>query len=163
MSSSTLQHPEAGKPAAPELAHPPCTLGSGQASVGYSVVKATALHMTMRHRSFKGSAPGWVSKRLGMDFCKTWHYPSFLQKPELYHLQIGTCHLSSWGSNYEPLQLTSNTPWKEFRVETRNEALCALRGRRGRGLAEQVFRYLDIFRKRFYEPNSCVSSYLEKQ
>ena len=28
-------------------------------------------------------------------------------------------------------------------------------------LAKQVFRYLDIFR-RFYESNSCISSYLEK-
>ena len=29
-------------------------------------------------------------------------------------------------------------------------------------LAEQVFRELDIFWSRFYEPNSCISSYLGK-
>lgn len=50
-----------------------------------------------------------------------------------------------------------NTPSK-FRVETRNEAPYALGGRKQ--LAEQVFRHLDIFRKRFYEPNPCIS-YLE--
>ena len=26
-----------------------------------------------------------------------------------------------------------------------------------------VFTYLDIFRNKFYDPNSCISSYLEKQ
>ena len=47
-------------------------------------------------------------------------------------LQTGTCHLPLQGLNYEPLQLpTFNTPWKEFRVEIRNEALWAL-GKRGR-------------------------------
>lgn len=159
---STLWHPEAGKPTAPKSAHPPSTLHSGQVSAGFTVVKATALHVTMRPRSFNGSAPGWVSQRLGKDFCKTGHDPSSLQKdgfPELCHLQIGTCHLPSRGSNCEPLQLTINTPSK-FRV-TRNEAPYALGGRKQ--LAEQVFRHLDIFRKRFYEPNSYVSSYLEKQ
>ena len=53
--------------------------------------------------------------------------------------------------------LTSNNPLKELRVESRNEALCAL----GK-LAGQVFRESDILRSRFYEPNSCISSYLEK-
>ena len=43
------------------------------------------------------------------------------------HLQIGTCHLPLQGLNYEPLQLlTFNTLQKEFRVEIRNEAFCAL-------------------------------------
>ena len=55
------------------------------------------------------------------------------------------------------LIMTLNTPWKELRVETRSEALCAL----GK-LAEQVFRELDIFRRRIYEPNSYISLYLEK-
>ena len=37
-------------------------------------------------------------------------------------LQTGTCHLPLQGLNYEPLQLpTFNTPWKEFRVEIRND------------------------------------------
>ena len=55
-------------------------------------------------------------------------------------LQIGTCHLPLHGLNYEPLQLpTFNTPWKEFRVEIRNEALWIL-GKTGRpGL--QIVRY----------------------
>ena len=63
------------------------------------------------------------------------------------HLQIGTCHghlpstyLPLWGLNHVLLQLlTFNTPWKEFRVENRNEALCA-QGKAGRtGL--QMVRY----------------------
>ena len=29
-------------------------------------------------------------------------------------------------------------------------------------LAEQVFRQLDTFRSQFYDPNSYISSYLEK-
>ena len=45
---------------------------------------------------------------------------------------------------------------KEFRVESRNEALCAP----GK-LAGQVLRYLDILRSWFYEPNA-LSSYLEE-
>ena len=55
-------------------------------------------------------------------------------------LAIDTCHLPLRRLNYEPLQLlTFNTPWKEFRVEIRNEALCAL-GKTGRtGL--QMVRY----------------------
>ena len=47
-------------------------------------------------------------------------------------------------------------PLKGAQGGERREALCAL----GK-LAEQVFRELDIFR--FYEPNSCSSSYVEKQ
>ena len=51
-----------------------------------------------------------------------------------------------------------STPLKELRADIRIEALCTLLGK----LAEQVFRSLDIFRRRFYEPNSYVSSYPEK-
>ena len=60
--------------------------------------------------------------------------------PITFYLQIGTCHLPLQGLNYEPLQLPPfNTPCKEFRVEIRNEALCAL-GNTGRaGL--QIVRY----------------------
>ena len=77
----------------------------------------------------------------------------------LDQLQAATCHLPLRGSNSEPLQLlTFNTPWKEFRVESRNGALCAL----GK-LAGQVFRGLGIFRSQIYEPISHISSYLEKQ
>ena len=55
-------------------------------------------------------------------------------------LAIGTCHLPLQGLNQVLLQLlTFRTPWKEFRVENRNEALCAL-GKTGRtGL--QIIRY----------------------
>ena len=74
------------------------------------------------------------------------------------HLQIGTCrgHLPStylplWGLNHVLLQLlTFNTPWKEFRVESRNEALCA-QGKAGRtGL--QMVRYFQepILRAQFW-------------
>ena len=45
---------------------------------------------------------------------------------------------------------------REFRVESRNESPRALEK------LAQVFRWLDIFRSWFYEPNSCISSYLEK-
>ena len=77
---------------------------------------------------------------------------------KLCQLQISTCHLFLQGLNHE-LQhlLTSNTRWKDFWVESRNEALCAL----GK-LAEQVFREFNIFRRWFYEPHSCTSLYLEK-
>ena len=55
-------------------------------------------------------------------------------------LQIGTCHLPLQGLNHALRQLlTFTTPWKELRVESRNEALCAL-GKTGRtGL--QIVRY----------------------
>ena len=45
---------------------------------------------------------------------------------------------------------------REFRVESRNESPRTLEK------LAQVFRWLDIFRSWFYEPNSCISSYLEK-
>ena len=45
---------------------------------------------------------------------------------------------------------------KEFQVESTNEALGAL-GKNGRTALQT-----DISRSRFYEPNSCISSYLEK-
>ena len=53
--------------------------------------------------------------------------------------------------------LIFNTSGKELRVESRSEVSCE----QGK-LAEQVFRRLDGFRSPFYEPNSSVSSYLEK-
>ena len=70
---------------------------------------------------------------------------------------MGNCHLPLQGLNNLLLQLLiSNTPWKEFRVDSRNEAGYAL-GKTGRtGLQ------IDIFRSQFYEPHSCVFSYLEK-
>ena len=49
-----------------------------------------------------------------------------------------------------------NTLWKEFRVESRNEALGALKKIGKTGLQ------IDIFKSQFYEPSSCISSYLEK-
>ena len=82
--------------------------------------------------------------------------------PRSCHLQIGIatgiCPQSLQGSNYLLLQLLPfHTPWKEFMVESRSKVLCAL----GR-LPEQVFRESDIFRRRFYEPDSYISSNLEK-
>ena len=50
-----------------------------------------------------------------------------------------------------------HSPWKAFVSEIRNEAICAL-GETGRtGL-----QILHIFRSWFYEPSSCISSYLKK-
>ena len=78
--------------------------------------------------------------------------------PFYRQLQIGTCHLPLQGFNQVLLWLlTFSTPWREFRSESRNEALCALEK-----LAEQTSRERDIFRSWFYEPNSCIPSYLEK-
>ena len=62
-------------------------------------------------------------------------------------LKISTCYLPLWGLNLEPLLLlTFGTPWKEFRVEIRNEAsvLWEKSGRTG----------LQIDTFRFYEPKS---------
>ena len=56
------------------------------------------------------------------------------------------------GVEREPLQLPP-----EQRGADRGEVVCAL-GKPG----DQVFRELDIFRRRFYEPDSCISSYLER-
>ena len=55
-------------------------------------------------------------------------------------LKIVTCHLLLQGLGHKPLQsLTFNTARKEFRVEMRNEALCALGETGRRGL--QIGRY----------------------
>ena len=72
-------------------------------------------------------------------------------------LQIGISHQPLQALKH--LQLIYKTPWKEFRVESRNEALCAL-GKTGRtGL--QIVRH---FWSWFYEPKILIffSSYLEK-
>ena len=69
---------------------------------------------------------------------------------------IGPCHLPLQGLSQVLLQLlTFNTPWKEFRVESGNAVLCAQGKSGGAGLQ------IDISRSWFYEPNSCISSYLE--
>ena len=71
---------------------------------------------------------------------------------------VGRCHLPLQGLGRVLLQLlTFNTPWKEFRVKSRNEAVCAP----GK-LVGQVFQQLDIIRRWFYEPNSSISSNLEQ-
>ena len=67
---------------------------------------------------------------------------------EICQLKIITCHLFLQEWSHSPLQLlTMNTPWKEFRMEIRNEALGAL-AKTGRTGLQTV-----IFRRRFYEPN----------
>ena len=73
-------------------------------------------------------------------------------------LRIGTCHLPLQGLNHTLLSLLIfNALQKEFGVESRNEALCAQGGKTGRTGLQIV-----IFRSWFYEPNSCISSYLER-
>ena len=60
---------------------------------------------------------------------------------ESCHLEMGTCHLPLQGLNHELLHLLSlDKQLKDFKVETRSEALCAL----GK-LAEQVFGELNFF------------------
>ena len=57
-----------------------------------------------------------------------------------YQLQIGTCHLLLYGLYHVLFQLlTSNILWKAFRVESRNEALCA-QGKTSR-VSLQLVRY----------------------
>ena len=53
--------------------------------------------------------------------------------------------------------LTFTTHFKEFRMEIRNEVLCVFWEK----WADHVFRWLDVFR-RFYKPNSWISTYGEK-
>ena len=67
---------------------------------------------------------------------------------------MGTCHLLlliQWLNHVLLPLLTFNTPWREFRVENRNEALHVP------GL--QIARR---FQSWSYEPNPCIFSYLEK-
>ena len=72
-------------------------------------------------------------------------------------LAMGTCHLPLWALNHVLLQLlTFNAPWNKFRVDRRNEALCAL-GKTNR-TDSQIVRY---FRSQLYEPNSCISPYIK--
>ena len=72
-------------------------------------------------------------------------------------LAVGTCHLPLQGLNQVVLQLlTFNTLWKEFRVESGNEALSA------RGKTVRAGLQIDMFRNWFYESNSYISSYLEQ-
>ena len=57
-------------------------------------------------------------------------------------------HLPSASTRIKSLTTVAfvNIPRREFRVEIRNEALCAL------GKASRTGLQIDIFRKRFYEP-----------
>ena len=56
----------------------------------------------------------------------------------------GTCHLPLQGLNQVLLQLlTFNIPWKEFSVESRNEALCAL-GKTGRTDLQIVIHFQEL-------------------
>ena len=70
---------------------------------------------------------------------------------------LSSPNLTLQGLNQGTLQqLTCNTPWKEFRMEIRNEALCAL-GKTGiTGLK------IDTFRSWSYKSSSYISLYLEK-
>ena len=86
---------------------------------------------------------------LMLTFIRVWG-----QDALMYQLQTGTCHLSLPGLNHVLLQLLIfKTLWNEFRVENRNEALCAL---------GEIWhnRSSDIFRNWFYEPSSYTSLYL---
>ena len=72
--------------------------------------------------------------------------------------EIDTCHLPLQGLNHMPLQsLTFYTPemCSGWRAGMKHPVLWEK-------LTNRFFRYLDTFIKRFYEPNSCISSYLEK-
>ena len=67
-------------------------------------------------------------------------------------------HLPLQGWSHKPLQsLTLNMPWKEFRVEIRNEALCALGKTGTTGL--QIVRY---FQEKILWAQFLVSSHIQK-
>ena len=92
---------------------------------------------------------------------KNW-YQEWGSAQYLCQLQIGTsigaCHLPLQGLNHVLLRLLIfNIPWKEFGVHSRNETF-SVPGKTGRTGLQIV-----IFKSQFYEPNSCISSYLEKQ
>ena len=70
----------------------------------------------------------------------------------VWHLPSASIWIKSWAPASADLQ----HPLSKLRVEIRSETFCSL----GK-LEEQVFRSLHNFR-RFYDPNSCISSYLEK-
>ena len=70
-----------------------------------------------------------------------WHLPSTSTRIKSW------THCSSW---------SSTSPWKELMVKIRNKALCALEK------TARTSLQIDIFRRWFYEPSSCISSYLEK-
>ena len=74
-------------------------------------------------------------------------------------LEIGTCQLPLQRLHHDHYKLlTFHTPWKEFRVEIRNKALCALgKTQKNRPSDSQMFSGKD-----FMSPNSCIFPYLEK-
>ena len=73
--------------------------------------------------------------------------------------EVGTCQLPLQRLHYNHCKLlTFNTLWKEFTVEIRNKALCALgKPQKNRPSDSQMFSGKD-----FISPNSCIFSYLEK-
>ena len=61
------------------------------------------------------------------------------------------CHLSLQGLNYVPLQLlTSNTPWRNSRLESRNEALGTLGTLQDRSLDGQYSQELILWAQFLY-------------
>ena len=95
-------------------------------------------------------------------------FNSFSLSVKWCQLQIGTCHSSSTRiKSCAATVLIFNISWKEFRVGA-NVRPSVLQEK----LSGQIFRQLDInwqdwssdrhFQEPIYEPNSCISSYLEK-
>ena len=74
------------------------------------------------------------------------------RKPVNWRLALAICLYINWVMSHYSCWLS--IPLKDLRAEIRSEALCVL----GK-LAKQVFRQLNIFRRIFYEPSSCISSY----
>ena len=74
-------------------------------------------------------------------------------------LEVGTCQLPLQRLHHDHCKLlTFNTPWKEFRVEIKNKALCALgKTQKNWPSDSQMFSGKD-----FMSPNSCIFSHLEK-
>ena len=82
---------------------------------------------------------------------KKWHLPRALPRTERQRrLPSASMEIES----HTAIAVDLQQPLREFRW---TEAPCA-----PRNLVGQVFRYLDVFRNRFYDLNPCISSYKEK-
>ena len=111
--------------------------------------------------SSQGSNLGLLHFRQVLTLCQLLSQASncFIVSKTLWscQLKIGAFHPLPQELNHDRLQLlTFNILWKESMGKFRNEASVLWEK-----LAEQVFTEVGIF-SRFYEPNSCISSYLEK-
>ena len=73
----------------------------------------------------------------------------------LYLLTYLLTYLPLWGLTHVLCSRWLSTSPRKFKVQSRNEAVCS-------GKTSRIGIQTDVFRSQFYEPHSCISSYLEK-